>query len=603
MKIIKHKWILPAVVLLAAILSGFLIGLYTGGNAGDQAEDRSQEHQAEQHEGHEQEAEVQEWTCSMHPQIREDEPGDCPICGMELIPASAAEDHEERDPMVYEMSPEAMAVADIHTTEVEKVRAEKNMSLTGKVRFNERLLTNETSDFAGRIEKLYINFSGQRVLAGDPLASVYSPELVTAQKELLEALKVREKNPELYRSAREKLKRWNLSDQQIDEIEKRGEVRQEFDIHASSAGVVTERLVTEGDYVGAGEVLFRVGPTDNLWIELDAYESDLAWVGEGDIVEFTTPALPGKEFRTGVDFIDPVVDDNKRTARAIAEIRNNDMTLKPGMFVNATVKSTVRGGEPSLVIPRTALLWTGKRSIVYVRVPDVEQPRFEMREILLGPSLGDSYLVESGLDEGERIVTNGVFTVDASAQLNGDYSMMTPPPVKTFDVPDAFVSQLTDAAKEYFEVKNALVESDPEKAASFSASLKAALSEVDMALLEDEPHHKWMGLLEGLTGAAGNIEVAGDLEEQRMHFEHLSQYMIDAVEYFGFEIERVYRMHCPMAFDDEGADWLSDSEEILNPYFGDAMLRCGEIRETYRKGARVFEREREAPSPEAGHRH
>src|SRR5690606_34680144 len=157
----------------------------------------------------------------------------------------------------------------------------------------------------------------------------------------------------------------------------------------------------------------------------------------------------------------PVINPNTRAASVRAEAYNRSGELRPEMFVNAQVKTTLRQGQSSLAIPRTALLWSGKRSIVYVKVPDTEFPTYEMREITIGPRMGEMWLVEAGLEAGEEIVTNGVFAIDAAAQLSGNYSMLMRPDVKTMDVPQAFREQITALADAYFKVKNGLVADDP----------------------------------------------------------------------------------------------------------------------------------------------
>lgn len=592
--ILKNRWVTGSIILIVGLVIGLMINTRSG----------ESDYLADDHQDHEHEMDENGvWTCSMHPQIRQDEPGDCPICGMDLIPAETTGTGDVHGPMVYEMSQEAIAMANVQTSVVELVAAEKNVKLTGKIQINEKKLTSVTSDFPGRVENLHVNFTGQEVSSGDILATVYSPDLVTAQQELLQAVKMKESFPALYQSAREKLRLWKLNDRQIDDIESRGETVTEFDILAGVNGFVTKRNITKGDYVSAGMAMFEIADLSTVWVVLDAYESDLAWIGKGGQISFTVPALPGEEFNAGINFIDPVIDSRQRTADVRAEISNSGGRFKPEMFVNGTVKSVIKEGVSSVAVPRTAILWSGRRSLVYVKLDNTEYPAFEMREVIIGPRLGEMYLVEQGLDAGEEIVTNGVFAVDAAAQLSGNYSMMTPPPVKTMEVPVAFQEQITRMADDYFSVKDALVDSDPSVAASTAEDFLNALSAVDMTLLDEESHHQWMTLLVGLNEAAGMIAGTETLDEQRVHFEHLSMNMIEVVEYFGLQLDMVYKMYCPMAFDNEGAYWLSTSEEILNPYFGEMMLRCGEIRKTYRRGIRVFRTQDEPAAPMAGHQH
>ncbi len=592
--ILKNRWVTGSIILIVGLVIGLMVNTRSG----------EPDYLADDHQDHEHEMDENGvWTCSMHPQIRQDEPGDCPICGMDLIPSETTGTGDDHGPMVYEMSQEAIAMANVQTSVVELLASEKNIKLTGKIQINEKKLTSVTSDFPGRVETLHVNFTGQEVNSGDILATVYSPDLVTAQQELLQAVKMKGSFPALYQSAREKLRLWKLNDRQIDDIESRGETVTEFDILAGVNGIVTKRNITKGDYVSAGMAMFEIADLSTVWVVLDAYESDLAWIGNGGQISFTVPALPGEEFNADITFIDPVIDSRQRTADVRAEISNSGGRFKPEMFVNGTVKSVIREGISSVAVPRTAILWSGRRSLVYVKLDNTEYPAFEMREVIIGPRLGEMYLVEQGLDAGEEIVTNGVFAVDAAAQLSGNYSMMTPPPVKTMDVPVAFQEQITRIADDYFSVKNSLVDSDSSVAASAAEDFLNTLSAVDMTLLDEESHHQWMTLLVGLNEAAGMIAGTETLDEQRVHFEHLSMNMIEVVEYFGLQLDMIYKMYCPMAFDNEGAYWLSTSEEILNPYFGEMMLRCGEIRETYRRGIRVFRTQDEPAAPMAGHQH
>ncbi|WP_299826546.1 efflux RND transporter periplasmic adaptor subunit [uncultured Pontibacter sp.] len=563
---------------IAVALGGLLLGwLLFGGRASEEAHD---------HAG--KEAGVTEYTCSMHPQIRQNEPGKCPLCGMDLIPVSAAAGGGEASPYVLEMTPKAIALANIQTSAVQRANAENELTLSGTVQLNEQKVSSITAKFPGRIEKLYINFTGQEVRRGERLASVYSPDLITAQRELQEAAKSKNLMPELYQAARTKLRLWNLSDNQIQRIENANELITNFDIYADAAGVVTQRSVAVGDYVSTGTVMFEVANLSSVWVVLDAYETDLAWVKEGSTVNFTVPGIPGKEFNAKVAFVTPVLDASTRAVQVRAEVANPGNQLKPGMFANASIKTAAKPTTDSnaLAVPRTAVLWTGKRSVVYVKV-DRDTPAFEMREVTLGPRMGDLYLVEGGLSEGEQVVTNGVFAVDGAAQLSGNYSMMSAPATKTMEVPETFKKQLNNALENYYTLKDALVASDPAAGSKAAAGFTAALNKVDMSQLDGSTHAKWMQLLPALKSNASTIQKEKAVNEQREAFNVLSNHLIEAVESFGVTEDAVYKQWCPMANNDKGAFWLSDQKEIRNPYFGQAMLTCGEVKQTYRKGQRV----------------
>lgn len=368
--------------------------------------------------------------------------------------------------------------------------------------------------------------------------------------------------------------------------------------------MVIQRNLTVGDYVSTGSVLFNVVDLSRVWVMMDAYETDLSFIKMGDEVSFTVAGIPGKPFNARVTYIDPVINPETRAVSVRAETVNQNGELKPEMFVNAQIRTTMGSDKQSLAIPRTALLWSGKRSIVYVKAPNAEFPSYEMREITIGPRMGEMYLVEGGLDAGEEIVTNGVFAIDAAAQLSGNYSMLMRPESKTMEVPQAFREQITTVADAYFEVKNSLVDSNPEAAQKAAESLRSSLSKVDMRALKGQAHDHWMALKEQLSTDIGMIGKANDLETLREHFSMLSENILELTESFGLEKDKVYRDFCPMAFDNKGAYWLSETEDIRNPYFGETMLDCGEVKEIYRKGQRVFEKgERQQRQSSGAHNH
>ncbi|MBX2947481.1 MAG: efflux RND transporter periplasmic adaptor subunit [Cyclobacteriaceae bacterium] len=560
----KPKSIIINIILLAA---GLLLGWLIFG--GDQSE--THDHKTEA---------VSEYTCSMHPQIRQQGPGKCPICGMDLTPVSSGS--STSNPFVLEMTPEAAALANIQTTKVKSVSASNELMLTGKVKVNEQALSVVAAKFPGRIEKLFVNFVGQEIKKGEKLATLYSPELVTAQRELLEAKKMASISPQLYEAAKEKLRLWKISDKQIEQIESSGQVTTTLDVYAETSGVVTKRQVSLGDYLSTGSVMMEIANLSSVWVVLDAYESDLPWIKTGSTINFTVPSLPGKEFNAKIHYINPSVSPETRSVDVRAIVPNTGNLLKPEMLVSATLQTKLNSNVKGLAIPATTVLWTGKRSVVYVKQKGTT-PAFERREITLGARMNDVYIVEKGLDEGEEVVSNGVFSVDASAQLSGNYSMMSSPEIKSIDVPEAFRAQLTQVVEKYYAVKNALVESNPALAATAAKEVLKALKAVNMKLLEGAAHDEWMVLTKPLEQGATGISTKTDVEEQRKDFELLSNYLIEAVELFGLTTEKAYRAYCPMAFEDEGAYWLSEFEDIKNPYFGATMLKCGENREVFRK--------------------
>ena len=418
---IKENYKLVIGVLIAGMFLGWLFFHSSG-----EATIANQE--IEGHEGHNHEsAKPSTWTCSMHPQIKQNKPGKCPICAMDLIPLSTMQaEGDDVDPNEIVMTESAAKLAMIQTIVVSKGIPEKSVYLQGKVQADERNITELTARFGGRIEKLFVNFTGQNVRKGEKLATIYSPNLVTAQRELLEAISFKDSRPSLYAAAKGKLKLWDLSDKQISDIEEKGEPQIYFDVLSPTAGTVTMRHVAIGDYIKEGTVLFKVVDLTKVWVMFDAYESDLPWIKLGDKIDFTIQALPGKNFTAKVSYIDPFINGQTRVTKVRVEVPNTGMTLKPEMFTSGLLKSEIAENSNEILVPKSAILWTGKRAIVYVKVPNRESPSFLYREVILGPEAGSFYVISQGLNEGEEIAVNGVFKIDAAAQLIGLPSMMNP---------------------------------------------------------------------------------------------------------------------------------------------------------------------------------
>lgn len=568
------KYVKTIILLMLGLFLGWLI--FGGSDTGREIKENEHNHQAENKKG-------QVWTCSMHPQIREDGPGQCPICGMDLIPVDGGNENDNLS--ILEMTPSAVSLANVMTEIVKAGKPEKTIYLNGRIEIDERNLHRQIAHFSGRIEELYINFTGQYVRKGEKIARIYSPELVTAQKELFEAIKLKSSMPNVYQAAKEKLRLWKLTDKQIAAIEKSGKVREEIDILADFSGYVIKRLVAQGNRIHLGDILFEIANLSKVWIVFDVYEEDIRWVKRGDMINFTASSIPGKQFKAEVKYVEPVLNAADRTVKIWTEYSNVGNLLKPEMLARGVLKSMKPFKTKKIIIPKSAVLWTGKRSIVYVKVPDREVPTFEMREITLGDNLGDSYIVEDGLKEDEELVVNGVFQIDAAAQLSGKYSSMNQPKKKETDVgipdfkshtPIEFKRQLTSLLESYIALTDNLVQSNDKKAAESAKQILTKLKDVDMSLLRHEGHNFWMKKMKVIKEAAKSMSKSQNIDKQRKEFIALSEAMISSAKAFGTQ-KVFYLVHCPMADDGKGANWLSVKNEVLNPYFGDVMLNCGEV--------------------------
>lgn len=434
-------------------------------------------------------AEAEVWTCAMHPQIRQPRPGQCPICGMDLIPVPSSGAAKAMSLREFRTTEQAKALMNIQTTPVIRRAASKEVRMTGKIAYDEQRLSYISSYIPGRIDRLYVDYTGIQVKKGDHMVGIYSPELIQAREELRRAARavaeVKPGAPDALRNSaqaildasRQRLQRWGLTPEQVRQAEQGGSETDSITIYAPTGGTVIERNGTEGMYVETGTPIYTLADLTTLWVKLDAYESDLPWLRYGEKVEFTAEALPGVTYEGRIAFIEPFLNEATRTVKVRLNVSNRDGKLKPDMFVRAIVRPVLaKGGkivdpdlagkwispmhpeiikdrpgkcdicgmdlvpaetlgfvakadealEEPLVIPASAALMTGTRAVVYVEAPGAEVPTYEGREILLGPRADSYYVVRSGLHEGERVVTNGNFKIDSALQIMARPSMMSP---------------------------------------------------------------------------------------------------------------------------------------------------------------------------------
>ncbi len=413
--------------------------------------------------------------------------------------ASAMPSKTAKGPVRYTMSKEAKMLAQVETTEVKREKAIRRLRTVGMVVGAETRAATLTARIGGRLDKLFIDFTGVKVKKGDPMVTIWSPTLIKSQVELFESIRSGDTEG-VIRGAEEKLMQYGLTQKQIDWIRKSRKPDLYITLRAPISGIVMKKMAVVGQYVKAGQDMFVINDLSHVWVNLDAYESDLPWIRFGQTVTFTTPSIPGKTFKGKVIFINPVLDMATRTVKVRVDVPNPDYELKPNMFVNAEIEAELdyRGhvikpewvgkyicpSDPTevsdkpgicfktlqcqrapqaprpkdvtdernpcfkakqrmlpatafgysgvtkpilpLVIPESAVLFTGKRSIVYVEVPNQAEPTYEQRDVILGPRAGNEYLVYSGLKEGEQVVTKGNFQIDSSVQILGEPSMMNP---------------------------------------------------------------------------------------------------------------------------------------------------------------------------------
>ena len=555
-------------VVLAAV-GGLLVGYLFFGDTFEKSRMQEENHNHQVEAG-------QLWTCSMHPQIMQPEPGDCPICGMDLIPSESGAD--DMAPEQFRMTKNAMALADVRTTRVGTFTAgEHSLKLSGTIQENEKAVGTQAAYFEGRIEELFVNFEGEEVRSGQKLASLYAPELVSAQQELITASGLKATQPELYRAVRNKLKLWKLSEKQISEIEASGRVQEYFPIYATVSGTVSEIRVQAGDYVEKGMPLFKIANLGSVWAVFDAYENQVSLLREGQSISITAKSYPNAPFQAKISFINPVLSTSTRTVEVQAVLQNPEGKLKPGMFVTGDLALSHSGPNKSLVIPESAVLWTGERSVVYVKT-DPNAPVFEMREIQVGDVVNGEYTVVSGLENGEEIVTQGTFTLDAAAQLKGKKSMMhdglgSASNLEERIFSEGFTAEIINMIPSYLKMKDALVAGDAFVVQAEARELVRHLSAIPTTDLGTPEKSNLENSLIPLKAIADS----DSLEVQRNYFVRLNEVLIPIMESLGSGTQTLYVQTCPMADNNKGAAWMSAQKEIRNPYYGDAMLTCGRV--------------------------
>ncbi len=573
-----------------AVIIGLLAGYLIFGNNSDSTNQKITE-------GHDHsEASTNEiWTCSMHPQIMNSEPGDCPICGMDLIPAETSAEGLAANEI--KMTENAMALANIQTSIVGSFAASDDdgmISLSGKIAENEENNAVQASYFEGRLERLNVSYEGQKVNKGQLLATIYSPNLVAAQQELITAASLKESQPALYNAVRNKLKLWKLSESQINNIESSGKVGEKFPIYATVSGTVAIVMASEGDYLKQGQPILKVSNLNSVWAEFDAYENQISQFKKGQKIKVITNAYPNKEFEAVISFINPVLDNNTRTVKVRTTLSNKENLFKPGMFVTGKIKGARQYLEESLNVPATAVLWTGERSLVYIKT-STNDAIFEMREVTIGVRNGDSFTIIAGLKNGDEIVTKGAFSVDAAAQLQGKKSMMNKSGGKTMTGHEGHLgmqmkggeklngttTELSKPVQEkfllvlnsYLQLKDAFVKSDIEKVKNTTSIMLKHLEKIITSSLSDAQKEQIFNIDEALNA----ILKDNDLENQRTNFVVLNENIVQFTMNMGALNQPFYIQKCPMANRNKGALWLSESKEIENPYYGEAMLTCGSV--------------------------
>ena len=419
------------------------------------------------------------------------ESGRCPVCAMELVPATSGGSDTDSRSIVVE--PAARRVANIQTVAAKKTPIYRTIRAVGELSYDERALKTISAYVDGRLERLDADFTGVVVQKGENLALLYSPLLYSSQVELLLAKRalanrtartatVVQSQDELYQAVRQRLVELGMTPTQIEALEQSGAANSRMQLTAPISGTVIEKTVVEGQYVKEGDIIYKLADLSNLWLMLKLFPEDAALAQHGQEIEAEVQSLPGRIFTGHIAFIDPSVDAKTRTVGVRVVMPNEHGLLRVGDYANATVHLPITdsgGGSETVVIPRDAVLMAGNNSVIYV---ETEPGRFEIRPVVLGPTVGDQIAIRSGLQEGELVATRGNFLIDSQMQLAGNPSLIDP----------AKVTRTADEA-ESSEVHSAL----------------AVLSEADRALAERQSICPVTRMPLGSMGTPPKIDVHG----------------------------------------------------------------------------------------------
>ena len=584
------------------------------------------------------------YTCPMHPQIRQPSPGRCPICGMALVPAASLQG-ADIDELAVKIEPAQRRLANIQTAPVESGPVEATLRTVGAVAIDESRQATIAAYIDGRLERLFADYTGVDIAKGDHLAVIYSPQLYGAQVEYLEARRaaaasgalpaVRQAQESLAANTRQRLRELGMTDEQIGELEQSGQAQSRLTIYSPQGGTVVEKLAVEGNYVKAGEPIYRVAELSTVWLMLKLFPEDASRIRFGQRVEAVVQSMPGETLVGRVAFIDPTVSSETRTVGIRVELLNENRRLRPGDYAQAHIRlpigpqgrvfdaklagkwispmhpqiirdqpgqcpicgmdlvPTANYGftdEPipqpvSLYVPRPAVLLAGANSVVYV---ETTPGRFEIRPVTVGPILHDKIVILEGLKEGEKVATAGNFLIDSQMQLAGKPSLIDPSRAIAkegqqegpLQIKSVMIAPVAGEAGEvleqlyaaYFTVQQALAaDKTPPAAAAQSLHEAASLLGGNPALPSSVGE-----LLKQIATKSEHLHHL-DLAAARKDFKPISHAVVILATQVRSEAAQQPFTHfyCPMV-KGGGGDWLQPGGELSNPYFGSEMLRCGE---------------------------
>ena len=534
------------------------------------------------------------YTCGMHPQVIKTEPGNCPICGMALTPIR--ENAGGAGSPVLHVDTATIQRMNLKTDVVTRGPVTREIRAVGAVDYDERGLRDVTTKYEGWIERLHVDATWTSVKAGDPLFDIYSPDLYNAQLNYLVALRTEGgTDGPLGRAALARLRLFDIPDTFIEEIARAGEASRTFTYPAPVDGVVIEKMAVAGRMMKAGEQIYRIADLSHVWVHAQIYESDLEFVREGQAASVRTSFGRAAEHEARISLLIPRVEEQTRSATARIVMKNPDGTLRPGMFVDVRIPSTIAGSV--VLVPDIAVLRSGERNTVFLANPD---GTFAAREVRLGSRSREGYYqVVDGLAEGDRIVTSGQFMLDSESQLREAIQKMVRAATGNAPVGDAGETRVHEVSGEALSTLATLSFQLADAASALAADdldgYKRQLPALREAL---QTHLRADSKARRTTFAAFQDGPADptDLESAQSAFAPFSTAVADLARANHIHHrEGLHLFQCPMAPEVGAGRWLQRDNDLRNPFFGSRMLTCGEELDAVMEPAA-------APSP-ASHRH